>query len=52
VLGRDLGGEGKGWGCCGGRKHEAGEAGKECLSFGFLRVLIDPVGFRMGGYVP
>ena len=30
MLVRDLGWKGKGWGCCGGRKHEAGEAGKEC----------------------
>ena len=43
-------GRGKGWGCCGGRKDEAGEAGKKewCLSFGFLRVLIDLVAVRGG----
>lgn len=28
MLVRDLGWKGKGWGCCGGRKHEASEAGK------------------------
>lgn len=33
MLLRDLGWKGKGWGCCGGRKQKAGEAGKECFEF-------------------